>query len=59
MTRGPIRSIREWEELRVGDDGFSEGDAERLHRVAERAARRLRLPEGAVLTRTAAGVRAG
>ena len=59
MKQGPIRSIREWEELRVGDDGFSEGDAERLHRVAERAARRLRLPEGAVLTRTAAGVRAG
>jgi len=59
VTQGLIRSIREWEELRVGDDGFSEGDAERLHRVAERAARRLRLPEGAVLTRTAAGVRAG
>ena len=59
MTQAPIRSIREWEELRVGDDGFSERDAERLHRVAERAARRLRLPQGAVLTRTAAGVRAG
>lgn len=59
MTQGPIRSVREWEELRVGDDGFSEDDAERLHRVAERATRRLRLPEGAVLTRTATGVRAG
>ena len=59
MTQAPVRSIREWEELRVGDDGFSERDAERLHRVAEHAARRLRLPEGAVLTRTAAGVRAG
>ena len=45
--------------MRVGDDGFSERDAERLHRVAERATRRLRLPEGAVLTRTATGVRAG
>ena len=59
MTEAPFRSIREWEELRVGDAGLSEGEAERLHRVAERAARRLRLPEGAVLTRTAAGVRAG
>ena len=25
VTQGPIRSIREWEELRVGDDGFSKG----------------------------------
>ncbi len=59
MTEAPFRSIREWEELRVGDAGLSEGDAERLHRVADHAARRLRLTEGAVLTRTAAGVRAG
>ena len=59
MTQAPTRCIREWEELRIGGDGFSEGDANRLHRVAERAARRLRLPEDAVLTRTAAGVKAG
>ena len=59
MTQAPTRSVREWEELRIGRDGFSEGDANRLHRVAERAARRLRLPEDAVLTRTAAGVKAG
>ena len=59
MTQTPTRSIREWEELRVGRDGFTEGDANRLHGVAERAARRLRLPEDAVLTRTAAGVKAG
>ena len=59
MTQAPIRPIREWEELRVGGDGLAEGDAKRLHRIAERAARRLRLPEDAVLTRTASGVRAG
>ena len=59
MTQAPIRPIREWEELRVGGDGMAEGDAKRLHRIAERAARRLRLPEDAVLTRTASGVRAG
>ncbi len=59
MTQAPTRCIREWEALRIGRDGFSEGDANRLHRVAERAARRLRLPEDAVLTRTAAGVKAG
>ena len=59
MTQAPTRCIREWEELRIGDDGFSERDAKPLHRVAERAARRLRLPEHAILTRTATGVRAG
>ena len=59
MTQAYIRPIREWEELRVGGDGLAERHATRLHRVAERAARRLRLPEDAVLTRTATGVRAG
>ena len=59
MTQAPIRPIREWGKLRVGGDGLTEGDATRLHRVAERAARRLRLPENAILTRTATGLRAG
>ena len=58
MTQAP-RPIREWQELRVGGDSLAEGDAKRLHRVAERATRRLRLPEDAILTRTATGVRAG
>ena len=59
MTPEPIPPVREWEELPVGGDGLAEGDAKRLHRVAERAARRLLLPEDAILTRTATGVRAG
>ena len=59
MTQTPIRPLREWEELRVGGDGLAERDATRLHRVAEHAARRLRLPENAILTRTATGLRAG
>ena len=58
MTQAP-RPIREWQELRVGGNGLAEGDAKRLQRVAERAARRLRLPEDAILTRTATGIRAG
>ena len=38
---------------------LSEREAGRLHALAERAARRLRLPEHAVLTRTRQGSKAG
>ncbi len=51
---------REWETFPVGGDGLTETEAKRLHALAERAARRLKLPETAVLTRTAdRGLKAG
>ena len=45
-------TLREWETLLVGKD-VTEAEARRLHALAERAARRLKLSETAVLTRTA------
>ena len=45
-------TIREWEHLRIGDGGLSPEIAERLHALAERETRRLRVPQ-AILTRTA------
>ena len=55
--QGPLR---EWETLAVGgEDGLPESDARRLHAAAERAARRLRLPDAAVLRRTHRGLKAG
>ena len=52
-------SLREWEALPIGNGGLPERDAQRLHAAAERAARRLTLPETTVLTRTHRGLRAG
>ena len=52
-------TLREWETLRVGAGALSRGRAERLHAIAERAARRLGLPETGVLTRTVRGLKAG
>ena len=54
-----MKTIREWETLRIGDDGLSDNEAARLHAAAERAARRLKLSETAVLTRTHRGLKAG
>ena len=51
--------LREWETLPIGDTGLPERDARRLQAAAERAARRLGLPETAVLTRTHRGLKAG
>ncbi len=56
MTR---KTIREWEDLPVGADDAEKRDAERLQRVAERAARRLGLDRNAVLARTPSGLKAG
>ena len=58
-ARREWESIREWEALPIGRAGLPEHDARRLHAAAERAARHLRLPETAVLTRTHRGLRAG
>ena len=56
---GPL-TRREWETFPVGEGGLTEAEARRLHALAERAARRLKLPETAVLTRTAdRGLKAG
>ena len=55
---GPL-TLREWETLPVGEGGLTETEARRLHALAERAARRLKLPETAVLTRTRRGLKAG
>ena len=52
LPTGPL-TLREWETLPVGKNGLTEAEARRLHALAERAARRLKLPETAVLTRTA------
>ena len=52
-------SLREWEILPVGEAGLPEREARRLHAAAERAARRLGLPETAVFTRTYRGLKAG
>ena len=52
-------TLREWETQQVGERALSRRKADRLHVVAERAARRLGLPETAVLTRTVRGLKAG
>lgn len=46
-----IRPIREWEYLRIGEDGVTDGIARRLLVLADAATRRLRVPQP-VLTRT-------
>ena len=53
------RTCREWGYLPIGENGLLEAKAKRLHALAELAARRLKLPETAVLTRTHRGLRAG
>ena len=53
------RTCREWDCLSIGENDLSENEAERLHTLAELAARRLKLPETAVLTRTHRGLKAG
>ena len=52
-------TCREWGCLAVGQGGLTENEAERLHTLAKRSARRVRLPETGVLTRTYRGLRAG
>ena len=56
-NRPPSESFtcREWGHLPVGEGGLTEAEAKRLHALAERAARRLKLPKTAVLTHTHRG----
>ena len=49
----------EWCELRIGENGLTEVQAERFHKVAKLASRRLKLPQSAILTRSHQGLRAG
>ena len=49
---------REWQELRVGENGLTETEAGRLHALAERAGRRLKRGETGVLVRTRHGLKA-
>lgn len=51
--------LAEWGYLPIGADGVSEAEAEALHRCAIAGARRLGLPETAVLTRGHRSLRAG
>ena len=60
-ANGPmgVFTVREWDELPVGENGVPPSTARRLHAFAERETRRLRVPQP-VLSRTARpGLRAG
>ena len=52
-------ACREWGRLKIGEDGLTERDADRLHAAAARAARRLKLHEDAVFERRREGLKAG
>lgn len=52
-------TCREWGELIIGENGLSENEAEQFHALAELAARRLREPKTAVLTRAHRSLKAG
>ena len=53
-SEGGVRhfSVREWRTVPIGADGLSNASAGRLHALAERETRRLRIPQP-ILTRTA------
>ena len=53
---GKLLSCKEWDHL---PGGLTEAESGRLYALAERAAKRLKLGSGAVLTRTAEGLKAG
>ena len=61
-TEPAVKSLvcREWEDLRVGEkkDELTETEARRLHALAKRAGRRLKLGETGVLVRTSSGLKA-
>ncbi len=52
-------TLQEWEEKPICEPDFPEVEARQLHAAAERAARQLKLPRTAVLTRTHRGLEAG
>lgn len=58
MRQSRHLAVREWREIRADEDGLILEDINRLHVAAKRAARRMRLPEDAVLKRTEKGFEA-
>ena len=57
MTR--TITVKEWKQIAIGGDGIAEKDAQRVHALAERMTRRLKVPQP-VLERTAKpGLKAG
>lgn len=55
MRQSRLLTVREWRALTADDHGLEPEDISRLHVAARRAARRLALPEDAVLKRTEKG----
>jgi 5-methylcytosine-specific restriction enzyme subunit McrC len=55
----PVLSRKEWEVFPIGETGLRQDEAEALLKTAERSARTMRLPEGAVLQRVVGGLKAG
>ena len=55
MRHSRLLTVREWHALTADEHGIEPEDISRLHVVAKRAARRLALPEDAVLKRTEKG----
>ena len=49
---------REWQEIRVGENGLTETEAVRFHALAEQAGRRLKRGETGVLVRTRRSLKA-
>lgn len=50
---------REWGVFPIGENGIHQNEAEAFFKAGERAARELRLPQGAVLNRVVGGLKAG
>ena len=55
MRQSTLLTVREWRALTADEHGLEPEDINRLHVAAKRAARRLALPEDAVLKRTEKG----
>ena len=54
-----ILTCQEWEDLPIGKGDLSEVKIGQIHTLAERAAKQLKLPSTAILTRTSKGLKAG
>lgn len=57
MRQSTLLTVLEWRALPADEHDLTPGDIDRLHVAAKRAARRLALPEDAVLKRTENGLR--
>lgn len=59
LHQPPVLVTKEWGVFPVGEAGLRQDEAEAILKTAERAARTLKLPEGAVLQRVVGGLKAG